>query len=132
MNLQKFYSPEIGTYKANAIENKTSVYYNPDMKKVIVTEVFIMKLLKGLCLSLLSLIAGFAAIILPFGLLRNLTGEALHIFFFAEITVYLIISLIFLLVTDRKKDQRKKAEKRHCERCKKIERVQKEWYDIAA
>lgn len=132
MNLQKFYSPEIGTHNTCDIENKTSVYYNQNVRKMIVTEVLIMRFLKGLCLSLVSLIAGFAAITLPFGLLQNLTGEALHIFFFAEIAVYLVISLIFLLIADRKKEMRKKAEKRHCERCRKIERVHKEWYDIAA
>lgn len=91
-----------------------------------------MKFFKGLLLTLVSLAGGFIAIILPFGLTQNFSGDALHIFFFAEIAVYLVISLIFLLIADRKKEQRKKAEKRHCERCKKIERVQKEWYDLAA
>ncbi len=91
-----------------------------------------MKFFKGLLLSIVSLIAGFIAITLPFGLFRSLTGDALHIFFFAELTVYLVIALIFLVITDRKKEQRKKAEKRHTERCEKIRRVQSEWFDIAA
>lgn len=91
-----------------------------------------MKFVKGLFLSIVSLAAGFAAITLPFGLFKDLTSEALHIMFFAELTVYLVISLIFLVIIDRKKEQKKKAEKRHTERCEKIKRVQKEWYDIAA
>lgn len=91
-----------------------------------------MKFVKGLVLSIVSLAAGFIAITLPFGLFKSLTGEALHILFFAELTVYLVVALIFLVIIDIKKEQKQKAERRHIERCEKIKRVQKEWFDIAA
>lgn len=91
-----------------------------------------MNFVKGLLLSVLSLAAGFVAITLPFKLFSHLTGDALHLLFFIEIAIYLIVGSIFLIIAERKKQQKMKSKQRHIERSKKIKKVQEEWINLAA
>ena len=88
--------------------------------------------IKYLLLSLAALIIGFFAIALPFNLFSTLSANAMHIIFISEIIIYFSISMIFLAVADKKKQERIKIAKRHEERKEKIERVKRDWIDIAA
>ena len=90
------------------------------------------KILKSMVLTLTSVVIGFIAIALPFNLLGTLTNDAVHIVFISELVIYFIVALVFLAVSDKKKQEKIKIEKRHEQRREKIERVQREWIDIAA
>ena len=89
-------------------------------------------LIKSLLLSLAALIIGFFSIALPFNLFNTLTSNAMHIIFISEIIIYFSISMIFLAIADKRKQEKIKIEKRHEERKEKIERVKRDWIDIAA
>ncbi len=88
-------------------------------------------LLRSILLTLASLTIGFIAIAFPFNLFKTLNGDAIHLVFIFEIILYFIISMIFLAVSDKRKQEKIKNERRHEERKLKIERVQREWIDIA-
>ena len=89
-------------------------------------------LLKSALLTLVSLAVGFIAIALPFNLFSTLTSDAMHIIFINEIIIYFSVAMIFLAISDKKKQEKIKLEKRHEERKQKIERVKRDWIDIAA
>jgi len=88
--------------------------------------------IKSMLLTLISLIVGFFAIALPFNLFRTLTDESMQMIFISEIVIYFAIAMLFLVFTDKKKKEKIKCEKWHEERRAKIQRVQREWIDIAA
>lgn len=88
-------------------------------------------LLKGLALSLISLTAGFIAISLPFHIF-DMSSSALNIVFVAELAIYIVIGLIFLIIKDKKEQEKIKMIKRHEKRNKKIKKVHEEWINIAA
>lgn len=90
------------------------------------------KVLKGLLLSVLSLIAGYFAISLPFNLFGTLSSSAMHIVFITELAIYFAIGMIFLVAFEKSKEKKVKAEQRHIQRKKKIESVYNDWYNIAA
>ena len=89
-------------------------------------------ILKSMLLTLASLTIGFAAIAFPFNLFKTLTSDAMHVIFISEIVIYFVLGLIFLALADKRKQEKIKRERRHEERRQKIERVQREWIDIAA
>ena len=89
-------------------------------------------ILKSMLLTLASLTIGFAAIAFPFNLFKTLTSDAMHVIFISEIVIYFVLGLIFLALSDKRKQEKIKSERRHEERRQKIERVQREWIDIAA
>ena len=89
-------------------------------------------LIKGLVLSVISLAAGFFAISLPFNLISTLSKSAMEVIFLAEIIIYFGIGMIFLVIKDKKNQQRIKDEIRHTKRKEKIEAVKRDWIDIAA
>ena len=89
-------------------------------------------IIKSLLLTTASLVIGFIAIAFPFNLFKTLTGEAMQVLFISEIVIYSIAALIFLVVSDKRKQERLKSEKRHEARRQKIEQFQREWIDIAA
>ena len=89
-------------------------------------------LLKSALLTLVSLAVGLIAIALPFNLFSTLTSDAMHIIFISEIIIYFSVAMIFLAISDKKKQEKIKLEKRHEERKQKIERVKRDWIDIAA
>ena len=90
------------------------------------------KILKSIAISFLSLVAGYWAISFPFNLFGTLTKDAMHLVFIAEIIIYFVIAMIFLVIADKRKQEKIKFEQRHEERCRKIEQVKRDWYDIAA
>ncbi len=90
------------------------------------------KLLKGFVLSLTALAVGYIAISLPFSLFSTLSDRMMEIIFMAEIVIYLITGAIFLIASEKKKEERIKSEARHSARREKIARVQRDWYDLAA
>ena len=90
------------------------------------------RIIKSALLTLASLIIGFIAIAVPFNLFYTLTSEAMHIVFIAEIIIYFLVSMFFLIAYDKKKQEKIKLENRHKERLQKIECVKRDWIDIAA
>lgn len=89
------------------------------------------KVFKGLALSVLSLTVGFFAISLPFHIF-NLNSSILNILFVAELAVYIVIGLIFLIIKDKKEQEKIKLLERHEKRNEKIKKVHEEWINIAA
>ena len=89
-------------------------------------------ILKSIALSIAALAVGFFAISLPFNLFDMLTKDAMHIVFISEIVIYFAVAMVYLALVDKKKQEEIKEEKRLSERNRKIERVQREWIDIAA
>lgn len=89
-------------------------------------------LLKGIIISIVTLIAGYGAMAIPFNLFLTVSKDGQRIFFLAELCIYLLIGSIFLLIQDKKEKQAKKQKARHEERAQKIKDVQQSWYDIAA
>lgn len=89
-------------------------------------------LLKGIIISIVTLIAGYGAMAIPFNLFLTVSKDGQRIFFLAELCIYLVIGSIFLLIQDKKEKQAKKQKARHEERAQKIKDVQQNWYDIAA
>jgi len=89
-------------------------------------------IIKSITLTLTSLAAGFIAITIPFNLIGTLSKEAMHIVFISEIVIYFSVAMIFLVASDKKKQQEIKSNERHKERRRKIEEVKKDWIDIAA
>lgn len=89
-------------------------------------------LLKGIIISIVTLIAGYGAMAIPFNLFLTVSKDGQRIFFLAELCIYLVIGSIFLIIQDKKEKQAKKQKARHEERAQKIKDVQQNWYDIAA
>lgn len=89
-------------------------------------------LLKGIIISIVTLIAGYGAMAIPFNLFLTVSKDGQRIFFLAELCIYLVIGSIFLLIQDKKEKQAKKQKARHEVRTQKIKDVQQNWYDIAA
>ncbi|WP_294776284.1 hypothetical protein [uncultured Eubacterium sp.] len=89
-------------------------------------------LLKGIIISIVTLIAGYGAMAIPFNIFLTVSKDGQRIFFLAELCIYLVIGSIFLLIQDKKEKQAKKQKARHEERAQKIKDVQQNWYDIAA
>lgn len=89
-------------------------------------------LLKGIIISIVTLIAGYGAMAIPFNIFITVSKDGQRIFFLAELCIYLVIGSIFLLIQDKKEKQAKKQKARHEERAQKIKDVQQNWYDIAA
>ena len=89
-------------------------------------------LLKGIIISVITLIAGYGAMAIPFNIFLTVSKDGQRIFFLAELCIYLVIGSIFLLIQDKKEKQAKKQKARHEERAQKIKNVQQNWYDIAA
>lgn len=89
-------------------------------------------LLKGIVISIITLGAGYAAMIIPFNLFLTVSKDGQRIFFLIELCVYLTVGTIFLLIQDKKEKQIQKEKARHKEREKKIEDVKENWYNIAA
>ncbi len=89
-------------------------------------------LLKGIIISIITLVAGYGAMAIPFNLFLTISKDGQRIFFLIELCVYLTIGSIFLIIQDKKEKQIKKQKARHKERAQKIKDVQQNWYDIAA
>lgn len=89
-------------------------------------------LLKGIIISIVTLIAGYGAMAIPFNIFLTVSKDGQRIFFLAELCIYLVIGSIFLLIQDKKEKQAKKQKARHEKRTQKIKDVQQNWYDIAA
>lgn len=87
--------------------------------------------LKGLVLSLISLTAGFIAISLPFHIF-DMSDSTMNIVFVAELAIYIVIGLIFLIIKDKKEQEKIKMIKRHEKRNEKIKKVHEEWINLAA
>lgn len=118
---------------------KTPLIYNVFVRKkhTLLNEkgVFIMNkkdLLKGIVISIITLGAGYAAMIIPFNLFLTVSKDGQRIFFLIELCVYLTVGTIFLLIQDKKEKQIQKEKARHKEREKKIKDVKENWYNIAA
>ena len=90
------------------------------------------KILKGLALSVAALAVGYVAISLPFSLFNTLSDRMMEIIFMAEIVLYLITGAIFLIASEKKKEERIKSDARHTARREKIAQVQRDWYNLAA
>lgn len=88
--------------------------------------------IKGLLLAITSLGAGFFAIAVPFRIFDNLNETGVRVLFGVEMCVYIIVSLIFLAIQDKKNRQKKREAKRHEERQLKVKDVVDNWYNIAA
>lgn len=86
-------------------------------------------ILKGVAISIITLVVGYVAMIVPFNLFLSVSKDGQRIFFIIELCIYLVIGSIFLLVQESKA---KKEKARHEERARKIKDVQQNWYDVAA
>lgn len=88
--------------------------------------------LKGILISISSLVVGYFAISIPFSLFTNFTKEGTRLFFIIELAVYLVVGSIFLVAKDKQEQREKAQEIRHQERLAKIQDVKENWYNIAA
>ena len=59
-------------------------------------------ILKGLIISVSTLAAGFLALALPFKMFANLSRHDMQVLFLAEIVVYFIMSMTYLIFRDKK------------------------------
>lgn len=89
-------------------------------------------IVKGLLISISAVSVGYFAIGLPLNLFNVLSKDGQRIFFILELSVYLIIGAVFLVVQDKKEQQIKREKERHERRKEKIKAVQSDWYDLAA
>lgn len=66
-------------------------------------------LLKGIIISIVTLIVGYGAMAIPFNLFLTVSKDGQRIFFLAELCIYLTIGCIFLLVQESKQKNKKHA-----------------------
>ena len=92
----------------------------------------IIKAIKTLLLSLVSLSVGFAAIAFPFQLFSNLSAEGMRYLFIGELTLYFIIGIAFLLIKGARDERAAKEEARKYQRRIKFEQAKRDYYDFAA
>ncbi|MBQ7739858.1 MAG: hypothetical protein IJT65_01295 [Eubacterium sp.] len=88
-------------------------------------------ILKWIFLSLLTLSVGFGAIAIPFKML-DLSGNAVRYFFIAEISVYFVFSMLFLVRQQKERERKAKEKRLRLERRKRFEKAQEEYYSLAA
>lgn len=89
-------------------------------------------LLKGIIISIVTLVVGYGAMAIPFNLFLTVSKDGQRIFFLIELCIYLTIGSVFFLIQDKNEKQAKKQKARHKKRAEKIKNVQQNWYDIAA
>lgn len=89
-------------------------------------------ILKGVAISIITLVVGYVAMIVPFNLFLSISKDGQRIFFIIELCVYLTVACVFMLIQEKKENQAKKEKARHEERARKIKDVQQNWYDVAA
>lgn len=89
-------------------------------------------ILKGVAISIITLVVGYVAMIVPFNLFLSISKDGQRIFFIIGLCVYLTVGCVFMLIQEKKENQAKKEKARHEERARKIKDVQQNWYDIAA
>ncbi len=89
-------------------------------------------ILKGIAISIITLVVGYVAMIVPFNLFLSISKDGQRIFFIIELCVYLTVGCVFMLIQEKKENQAKKEKARHEERARKIKEVQHNWYDVAA
>ncbi len=85
-------------------------------------------LFKGIIISIITLVAGYGAMAIPFNLFLTISKDGQRIFFLIELCVYLTIGSIFLIIQDKKSKNKKHAIKSVLKK----KDVQQNWYDIAA
>lgn len=89
-------------------------------------------ILKGVAISIITLVVGYVAMMVPFNLFLSISKDGQRIFFIIELCEYLTVGCVFMLIQEKKENQAKKEKARHEERARKIKDVQQNWYDIAA
>lgn len=89
-------------------------------------------LLKGIIVSVATLVFGYIAIAIPFNIFDSLSKDGERIFFISELCLYILIGCIFLLFKEHKEKQARKEKERHERRIAKINDVKENWYNIAA
>lgn len=89
-------------------------------------------IIKGVIISVSSIVIGYFAVGLPLNLFKVLSKDGQRIFFIVELCLYLFIGGVFLVIQDRKEQQLKKEQIRHEKRKEKIKTVQENWYDLVA
>ncbi len=90
------------------------------------------KVLKGILMSALTIAAGFLALALPFKMFTGLSSRDMQILFIAELVVYFVLGMIYLIFKDRNEAEKVKNEERRTARREKFEQAQREYYDLAA
>ena len=88
--------------------------------------------LKGFMMSVITLGVGFFALALPFKMFAGLTSREMRLLFLAELTVYFIMGIVYLIFQDKKIKEKEKNEERRIARRAKFQQAQKEYYDLAA
>ena len=89
-------------------------------------------IIKGILMSIATLITGFLALALPFRLFTSLSPRDMQVLFLAELVTYFITGMVFLIAKDKKLREKEKNEERRIARREKFEQAQKEYYDLAA
>lgn len=90
------------------------------------------KFLKGILMSLMTLVTGFAALYFPFGLFKELSHRDMQIMFALELVIYIVCGLAFLYLKGRKEAEKEKEQERRFQKRAKFEQAQREYYDLAA
>lgn len=90
------------------------------------------RILKGLILSLSALTVAFLAIALPFRLFGTIEGAQLRAIFLSEIAIYFVLGMIFIVLKERKKAEKEKAEIKRIKRRERFQQAQEEYYNLAA
>lgn len=90
------------------------------------------KILKALVFSVATLIAGYAAIAVPFQLIGTVSKSDLHLIFTVELGIYFLLAMLFLIVKEQRERQRRKEARRRSQRREKFIRAQNNYYHWAA
>lgn len=88
--------------------------------------------IKAIIISLSTIITGYIAVALPLNLFNFLSKEGQRLFFIIEISIYLILGSIFIVIKDRKEMQMQKQRIRQEKRKEKTRNVHENWHNIAA
>ena len=89
-------------------------------------------IIKGILMSAITLGVGFLALALPFRMFTELSRSEMHILFIAELAVYFVMGIAFLIFRDKKETEKARNEERRLARREKFKKAQEEYYDLAA
>ena len=64
-------------------------------------------ILKGVAISIITLVVGYVAMIVPFNLFLSISKDGQRIFFIVELCVYLTVGCVFMLIQEKKENKQR-------------------------
>ena len=89
-------------------------------------------LFKTIIMSLGALVAGYAAISLPFKLFTRLSADGMRYLFIGELVLYFLISIAFIVAKEKSRQRKIKEAQKRVQRREKFQKAQEEYYSLAA